>query len=260
MRRLPGLRLTSWDWRLLARAAVATALAFLLTWLVTAATDEGGISWGERAGRTLPVAPACAALGVWAALAPAIARGEVRALASLGRSAAQIGAPAVAGAGLVVLVAAVVLAFVHRVDVDGFFPTAAHAAGWRWGGRGFVDPVRGLAVGPEGVIERLPPDTAARATVFEVSAPPHGRAAAAIATALSGIGLPLLLAHALLTRPRRLPFGRRDWHALFLGAGPVAASVFLFQAAASRHVPALLGTAPAALLLGFGVQRYRSYP
>src|SRR6516225_7575407 len=86
---------TRWDSRLFLRAAVVAVAALALAWLVTAATDEGGISWGERAGRALPLTPGCAAIGVWAALAPSVARGEVRALEALGRSPAQIGAAAV---------------------------------------------------------------------------------------------------------------------------------------------------------------------
>ena len=54
---------TRWDARVFARSAVVAGLALGLAWLVTAATDEGGVSWGERAGRTLPLAPACAAIG-----------------------------------------------------------------------------------------------------------------------------------------------------------------------------------------------------
>ncbi|MDP9150349.1 MAG: hypothetical protein M3O36_10470, partial [Myxococcota bacterium] len=71
---------TSWDARLFARSAVAAALAFLVTWLVTAATDEGGVSWAERAGRAAPLAPVCAAAGVWLVLAPVRSRGEALAL------------------------------------------------------------------------------------------------------------------------------------------------------------------------------------
>src|ERR1700722_9478623 len=88
---------TVWDTRPLARASLAAARARGLAWLVTAATDEGGVAWGERAGRTLPLAPLCAAVGAWAALAPVMARGEAAALGALGRSPAQIAAAAVGG-------------------------------------------------------------------------------------------------------------------------------------------------------------------
>src|ERR1700722_19834927 len=91
---------TVWDTRQLARAALAATLALGLSWLVTAATDEGSVAWGERAGRTLPLAPLCAAVGAWVALAPVMARGETVALGALGRSRAQIAAAAVVGGAL----------------------------------------------------------------------------------------------------------------------------------------------------------------
>ena len=56
--RMPRIAWTRWDRRQLVRAALTTVLTLGLAWLVTAATDEGGVAWGERAGRTLPLAPA----------------------------------------------------------------------------------------------------------------------------------------------------------------------------------------------------------
>ena len=186
-------RFTTWDGRVLLRAAIVAALAFALAWLLTAATDEGGISWGERAGRTLPLVPACSALGVWAALAPAARRGEARALASLGRSHMQIASAALAGAALVASVAAIAVAASRRIDVDGFFPTATHAQAWRYDGEVFIDDARGLIVGNKGAITRRPAADARAARARDMT-PLHGRTAAALATALYGLALPLLLA------------------------------------------------------------------
>jgi len=251
-------RLTHWDARVLARSAVMTAMALGLAWLVTAATDEGGIPWGERAGRTLPLAPACAAIGAWVALAPATARGESRALAALGRSRLQIAAAAVAGAAGVCAAVALVLALSRRVDPSGFFPTAAHPASWRWDGSVFVDRARGAFVAADGAPRTL----AAGALEPEglPPLPPHGRGAAALATAFAGLAMPLLLAHTMLSRPVERRFGRADAEAL-LGAGAaVAASIVAFQAAAARLVPALLGALPPLLLLGFAWRRYRAAP
>src|SRR4051794_23815483 len=99
--------MTSWDLRAFGRAFALAGLALAIAWLLTAATDEGGVPWGVRAGRTLPVAPACAALGAWIALLPARARGEVRALEALGRAPWQSGiAAGLGGAALAVCAAA----------------------------------------------------------------------------------------------------------------------------------------------------------
>ena len=93
--------MTAWDARTFARG-LAIALATLgIAFVVTAASDEGGIAWGERAGRALPIAPVCAAVGAWLALAPGRARGEDVALAALGRSPWERHAAAIVGGAAV---------------------------------------------------------------------------------------------------------------------------------------------------------------
>jgi hypothetical protein len=47
VRNLSGLAWTRWDTRQVGRAALAAAVMLGLAWLVTAATDEGGVAWGE---------------------------------------------------------------------------------------------------------------------------------------------------------------------------------------------------------------------
>jgi hypothetical protein len=245
--RLGAVTWTRWDARQLVRAVVVAAIALGLAWLVTAATDEGGIAWRERAGRTLPLTPLCAAVGAWVALAPVRARGEALALEALGRSPAQIAAAAAVGGALVALVAAMLLGAGGRaVDVAGFFPTATHAAAWTWDGAGFVDRVQGLRVGTDGAPQRF----VVEAGTVLTGVPPFGRAAAAVATALAGLALPLLVAHASVVRARPLPV------ALAAGAA-LAASVVLFQAAAARLVPAWLGVLPPLVLLAVAVRRWR---
>src|SRR5258708_37602419 len=92
---------TRWDLMLFARAAAMALIVFAVALLVTGATDEGGVPWLGRAARTLPLAPLCSALGVWAALAPVVVRGDAVALPSLGRPPRPIGAGGVVGAALV---------------------------------------------------------------------------------------------------------------------------------------------------------------
>jgi hypothetical protein len=257
-----ALAWTRWDMRILARAALVAGVALGLAWLVTAATDEGGISWGERAGRTLPLTPACAAIGAWVALAPVRLRGEALALAALGRSPAQVAAAAVAGGALVAMVAAASIGFAP-VDITAFFPRAARASAWAWQNDAFVEPVQGLRVGSDGAPVRLAREMVATL----IKTPRHGRAAAALATAIAGLAMPLLVAHALLARsmgtmhgPRERSRARNDGAAALASAATVGACLVLFQAAAAQHLPALLGAIPPTILLAFAVWRYRVAP
>lgn len=238
---------TRWDSRQLVRAVLAAALALTLAWLVTAATDEGGVAWGERAGRTLPLTPLCAAVGAWIALAPVRSRGDVLALQALGRSPAQIAAGAVAGGALVAVVAAVALGALRGVDVAGFFPTATHGSAWSWSAGVFVDAAHGLRVGADGAPASMAPGLGATFAGI----PPYGRASACAVTALSGLALPLLLARSFLARTPALPV-------VIASASAIAASVVVFQAAAAHRVPAALGVVPALMLLAFAVRRYRA--
>jgi hypothetical protein len=259
------MRVTRWDAVVFVRAAVVAGLALGLAWLITAATDEGGVPWGERAGRTLPLTPVCAAVGAWGALAPVRARGEVRALEALGRSRVQIAVAAIAGGAAVALVAALALGAIRAVNVGGFYPSTLHASTWHWRDGEFVNHALGLAVGADGTPTRFAPPTETRPLP---GIPQGGRAAAAIATALAGVALPMLLAQLLLSRhagpadSERLGESRAAnarWPAA-AAAAAIALSVILFQAAAVNLVPAFSATLPPAALLAFAVARYRAAP
>ncbi len=257
-----GIRVTRWDAVVFIRAAVVAGLALSLAWLITAATDEGGVPWGERAGRTLPLTPVCAAVGAWGALAPVRARGEVRALEALGRSRVQIAVAAIAGGAAIALAAAIVLGAIRTVDVAGFYPSALHPSAWHWQEGAFVNHAQGLVVDADGTPSRVAPPTEVRPLA---GLPSGGRAAASIATALAGVALPMLLAQLLLARHagsagERLGRGRGSgrWPVAAAAAAAIAGSVMLFQAAAARLVPALSATLPPAALLAFAVGRYRA--
>ena len=247
---------TEWDTRNFGRAVGAAAAALVIAWLVTAATDEGGVPWGERAGRTLPLAPLCAAIGASAALAPVRWRREAGALAALGRSRVEVAAGAVAGGAAVAAAAALVIGLARHVDVAGFYPTATHGSAWRWDGSAFVDAVRGLRVAADGAPRQVPVVAGASMT----SLPSHARAAAAVTTAIAGLALPLLLAHALLSGAPERRFDRRDAAVSAAAIASVAFSVVLFQAAAAHQLPAIAAAVPALALLALAVQRYRASP
>jgi hypothetical protein len=241
--------LTRWDLAVLGRAAGGAILGLTLVALITAASDEGGLSSLERIGRALPVSPVCAALGVWGALGQVKARGETLALSALGRSFRQIGAPAVAGALAVCLASGVAIASVRSVDVASFYPIATHPPSWEWRDGAFVDAAHGLRMQADGTIGLLKERSAA--TFSRVSIPPHGRIAAALATALAGVALALFAAKALLE-----PYGRLvDASACILAA---IVTVVLFQAAAARATPAWVSPIPATALAIFAIRRYRA--
>src|SRR5688572_12741164 len=91
---------TTWDLRAFVRALAATLVGLVVVWLVTAASDEGQLTVATRAGRTLPLAPLCSAVGAVVALATARVRSETRALEALGRAPGENALAAAAGAAL----------------------------------------------------------------------------------------------------------------------------------------------------------------
>jgi hypothetical protein len=251
------MSVTGWDIRVFVRAATVALLALGLAWILTAATDEGGLRWGERAGRTLPLVPVCAAIGVWGALSPVRSRGEARALEALGRTRAEVAAPAVAGGAFIALAAALALVWLPTVSVTGFYPTARHAEAWRWEAGGFVDPVRRLRVADNGELARATPVEGSQPEAVTI---PAARAAAGISMVIAGGATALLLAHAMLFRDARLASGgtvaSSPWWPLGATGLCAAASIVLFQAAAVEKVPALAGTLPSVALLAVAMTRY----
>jgi hypothetical protein len=229
------------------RALGASLLLFVVAWLVTAATDEGAIAWGVRAGRALPLTPLCAAAGAWMGLAAARARGEVRALAALGRSPAQVGAGAVAGAAGFAIVSAALIATVPSIGVEGFYPSVPRAQGFFLQDDALVDESGALRVGPDGAPERV---ASARPPTVEprVSVPRHGRAAAALATMLAGTALPLLVARVRAGRIARATAG---------AAAAMVGALLLFQAAAAHRVHVGWTVIPPMLLLAAAIRIYR---
>ncbi len=237
---------TAWDGRAAERALGIALLALGLALLVTAATDEGNVAWAERAGRALPVAPICSAIGTWIALAPGRARGELRALESLGRSSWQNARAAALGGAAIAAVAGAAIVWAPHVDVAGFYPEIGGNADIRFEsapGRGaFIDHGSGWRIEADGEL--------VRAKVLSIAIgnriPSHGRGAAGLATAAAGLALALIAAH---TRRR----------AVWLGAagGALAGTLLLFQAAAAGRLPAASAAVPPMVLLLVSWSRYR---
>src|SRR5579859_4746588 len=177
---------TTWDKQTAARALGIAALAMAVAWLLTAATDEGGVAWGERLARVLPLSPACAGVGTWLALARGRARGEARALETLGRSPWQRAWAAIVGGAAPAVVAGLAVGFVASVDLRAFYPALERGSPFQLEGEVFVDRVRGVAVAADGALVPLPKQEGPGGAAGSVPSPSSrlpagGRAAAAFA-------------------------------------------------------------------------------
>jgi hypothetical protein len=234
---------TAWDRRVFFRAFAAAIGLALLAGLVAAATDEGGLSFAVRASRTLPAVPLACGVGAALALAPARARGELLAHATLGRSPLGCVGAATLGAGAVGILAAA-LALAPSMDVSVFYPkpplgqtTLVREEG------AFVDARTGLRILDDGT-----PVLEERAPVGHGGGlPVRGRAAAALALAASALAFPMV---GVSSRRRRA--------LVVAGALATLLSLAAFQAAAVGRGPALLAALPPLLLLVTAAVGYRS--
>ncbi len=245
--------LSRWDARNAGRAALVTGLALVVVTLATAASDEGGVAWGVRVGRSLPLAPICAAFGTWLALAPARTRSEMLALETLGRAPQLNALAAVLGGAAVALACALAVASVPRLDVTGFYPTVLKSDDIRFEDGHFVDRSRGATFASDGSFTKLPSDPAAggwKGSANDVAVPRSGRPAAALAIALAGLALPILAAC----------IRRRAWPRMTAAVAlTVPATVLLFHAAAAHRLGAYAAALPSLALTLFAVVSYRHW-
>jgi len=248
----------TWDLRGARRALVFSGLSLALALLLTAATDEGDVAWLVRLGRTWPVAPMCAGVGVWAALAGARARSERLALEALGRSPRRNAAGPVLAGVLVSLLAGALLAACPRIDLQGYFPTMARGSDWTFDGSDFVDRSRGLRVTKDGA--SVTPTATAHAQ--EESGPgAAGRSVAAVVTTLAGGALTLLAASTRRTERKDGGTALRFAAAVLLTVLP---TIILFHAAAvaasrsSRGIVLTAAIVPALSLLAYAAAKFRA--
>jgi hypothetical protein len=246
---------TPWDIRALTRALGAAVLGLVVVWLVTAASDEGQLTVGARAGRTLPLAPLCSAVGAALALGTARVRQEARAFEALGRSPAEIGRAAAIGAALPSIGVALAIAIIPPVDVSAFYPTPVRGETFQFTESGFVSPTLGVRIDAEG--ETYPIDKAAREPEAEL--PRGARIAAAASTGVAGLALALVAARAALRRSLLDRRARRRMRVTAIGEGVlcVVLTLVAFQAAAARLAPAVLAVVPPLVLLGVALVRLR---
>jgi hypothetical protein len=250
---------TAWDLRAALRAFAGALLALAVVWLITAATDEGQLGFGERAGRTLPLAPLCSAVGVALALGTARVRAEVRALEALGRSPGESSRAAAFGAAVPSVVMAAAIALAGSVDVGGFYPRAPRSDTFVRVEGAFIATSLGVRVGDDGETAFADAD-AEEAPPPDASLPRFARGVAATTTGIAGVALTLGASRAVL-RPSlsdRRSRRRSRARAASLVFGCVLSTLIAFQAAAAGIAPALIAVVPPALLLVLEVaQRWR---
>lgn len=220
-------------------------MAVVLVWLVTAASDEGQLAIGVRAGRTLPLLPICGVAGVVLALGTPRQEQEIHALETLGRSPGEIVTAAVCGAVLPSLVVALLLGLGVPRDVSAFYPRSVQADTFVYRDGAFESSSLGVRVDPSGALgpSSLPPTDGD-------GLPRHAHGASALSTALSALAFATLSASAVqATTPldARRRRQRRVEGAVALIATSLA-TVVLFQAAAAHIVGALVGVVPPLVL------------
>jgi hypothetical protein len=234
----------AYDRSLCLRAAAVAALASLVTLLVVAATDAGE-PWAARLGMTSALAPLSGALGTLAAVRLAAARGELRALQSLGVEPARSVLGAIAG-GIAAGIAGPLAAAAGLADLAQLFPRPLAARSWITDDAGILHEITlGLRVGPGGAL-------ALEAPRAVVAALPAGAAALAIvALALAAIVCPVWIAAVGVSPVRRAG----------VGAAAVGAAIAAFQGVAAGRVPAaLLVVAPLVLLSDATIARRSARP
>jgi hypothetical protein len=232
---------------MLGRAAVTAFGAWLVCLLVVAATDEGGVAWVVRLGRSLMMAPICAAVGAGLTLSVARATGELRALAAIGRPETESSRSTVVGAMVPPCVLAL-LALVAVIDVSSFFPRPdARKAHIRADAHGFVDDDRGLRIDDAGVITVV-----ARTTTDDAPVAPTSARLAVVLTVLLG-SVAFAKVASLASGPLR-----RRWIGWSLAASAGAIAAFQI-AAASRASPLFAPLALAVLLAALRVEYRRRH-
>jgi hypothetical protein len=248
--------MTTWDFRTFTRALVATLIGIVVVWLVTAASDEGQLTAGVRAGRTLPLAPLCSAIGAALALGTARVRDETRALEALGRSPGQSARGAALGAALPSILIGLAIGTSSIIDVSGFYPRAPRGDTFVYENGAFTSATLGVRVAGDGE----PRPVEGHGLTPDDGLPRHARAAASVATAMAGVALSLVAARAILRVSLLHRRGRRKRR--IVAAVQVFACALLtlvaFQAAAARVAPASLAMLPPAALLGVAVLGYRA--
>lgn len=241
---MPSLRGPYRRW-LVARVLLAETVVLALVFAISAATDEGNVTFFVRLGRVIPLVPLAAAVAVYAVMAGVRKRGEARALESLGVSPRTLSLVCVLAASVLPGLAALSLGS-GNVDVRGYFPPPPAAPEIRVVESGFVSADLGVAVTTEGVLSAYVEPANTLHAPPRANLPTHARAAAGLTTLLVGVALSLTSARA-----------RRRLVDLVPPLACAAAVLVSFQLAAAGLGSAFLATVPAMALLALELRAYR---
>jgi len=248
-----GSSITPWDVREAGRSAAIASGMLVLAVVVTAFTDEGGVRWGERVARVLPLVPVCVAAAAAVVVAAPNRRGEVRALEALGRSPLGSAAGAAAGAAAVGLLTAAFLGIEGLIPVRAFFPTVHSGGPYVFDAGAFTNVATGWRVARDGTLA-LPVASAGPLVDLGKGLPLHARLAAAFVTAIGSLAFALTVAEGTRRHPTLA------WLSLLATA---AATTVCLQGAASGRVPIFLTpVAPTVLLMvvAWAIVRLRWHP
>lgn len=148
---MPG---RAWDAHLSVRALWLSATTATLSMAVIAATEEGG-GWAARLALWAVGAPAMGAMGAWVAVRWARARGEARALATLGVRPLRTALGAVLGGTSIGLLGAGVL-MAGWAEPSILAPPMVAAFDWVPSEGGMLSPSQGIFVDAEGMVRMVP--------------------------------------------------------------------------------------------------------
>lgn len=229
---------TRWDSLVAQRAFGATALLVVISIIVTAASDEGGVAWRERITRSVPAWPLACAGGVAIVIARARRRGETRALESLGATPRRIRRPATMG-GVFGVLAALGVAAAMAVPLGSLYPQPPADLGLEPEGDAFVSVAAGRRVEADGTVVDLDPKARGGTAPSGVEPSPL-----AIWTTLvmATVAMGIVAAH---------PWGRPAAFRLAILGIAVLASLLGFQLAAAGRATAWIGSIPMLLYAGF---------
>ncbi|MEO8874234.1 MAG: hypothetical protein ABI461_01500 [Polyangiaceae bacterium] len=228
------------------RAFGVAVLLFAIAFAISAASDEGGVHFGIRLARALPLAPLCAAISVFLTLGSARAKVDALTLEAIGRAPFFNNAGAVCGGAIFALAAAAVVGLSSKIDIEAIFPSFSSGPHIAWDGAGFIDSDRGVSFDAQGDVT---PNVARPANSEAPAAgAPHQRGAASLSLCFAAIAFPLFAAAAT----------RRISSYVLLAIAAAALFTFLaFDAVASGRAPAIVVAMPQAALLFFAVVEYR---
>jgi hypothetical protein len=233
---------TPYDWLLVRRTAALGLLFGLLALAVMIATDETSNTLAGRLGRLAAVAPLVGASATFLASRQLRARGEGRALESMGATPMRVARGILIG-GMAIAAVGPILAVFPHVDLSTLFPAVGPVTNpWSLHGGAWHDASRGLVVQASGDLAWSGSSGAVAAAVR-----PLPRMATALSLALAAAGCPLWIAIEANAARRGL-----------VAAAVVASAILAFHMVAAGRISALALTLPPLALVVDGALLLRS--